>query len=256
MMRIVKFGIRSISNYKTHHMKRILLSSFFAILFATGISAQSDRAFRFGLHFSPLVGWMKPDALDYESEGSVLNLNYGFSTEFRIASNYTFATGLDVLTTGGKLRYPHQMRINETDDLPVAGTLLRKYKTQYLQLPLSIRMRTNEIGYLTFYGEFGFAAGFNLSAKADDEFDYAGSSTGGKIKSEDVDIQDDISFFRAGMLIGLGAEYSLGGSTALTAGFSFNNGFIDVLKGKNSVDSDKEENAISNLVSLRLGVIF
>jgi hypothetical protein len=237
-------------------MKRILLLGLLTGFLGMNLFSQVDRPFHFGLHFSPLIGWMKPDALGYTSEGSLLNINYGFSTEFRIATNYTFATGLDIMTTGGKLRYPHQMRINETDDLPLEGVLLRRYKTQYLQLPLSIRMRTNEIGYLTFYGQFGFTTGFNLSAKANDEFDYAGSTTGGKIKSDDVDIQKEVSFFRAGMLIGIGAEYSLGGSTALSAGFAFNNGFTDVLKGKNSIDTQKEENAISNLIEVSLGIIF
>lgn len=238
------------------HMKRLLILSLLLVIIGVSTHAQSERPFRFGLHFSPLIGWLKPDAVDYESDGSVLNINYGFSTEFMIAPNYTFATGLDILTNGGKLRYPHAMKINDTDTMPMPGTLSRKYQTQYLQIPLTIRMRTNEMGYLTFYGQFGFTAGFNLSAKATDEFDYAGSSTGGKINNENVDIHDDISFFRAGMLIGLGAEYSLGGTTALTAGITFNNGFTDILSGKNSLDTDKEENAISNVLELTLGVIF
>lgn len=237
-------------------MKRILTLLILFSISATLVHSQDDRSFRFGLHFSPLIGWMKPDALAYESEGSILNLNYGFSTEFLIARNYTFATGLDIITTGGKLRYPHTMKINETDTMAMTGTLVRKYKTKYLQIPLTIRMRTNEIGYLTFYGQFGFTAGFKLSAKADDEFDYEGSSTGGRINNESVDIQDEISFMRAGMLIGLGAEYSLGGTTALSAGITFNNGFTDILSGKNSVDRSKEENAISNVLEITLGVIF
>lgn len=237
-------------------MKRILTLGLLILILGTSTYGQSDRPFRFGLHFSPLIGWLKPDAVDYESDGSILNINYGFSTEFMIAPNYTFATGLDILTNGGKLNFPHAMKINETDSMAMPGTLSRKYQTQYLQVPLTIRMRTNEMGYLTFYGQFGFTAGFNLSAKANDEFDYAGSSTGGKINNENVDIQDDISFFRAGMLIGLGAEYSLGGSTALTAGVTFNNGFTDILSGQNAIDENRKENAISNVLEITLGVIF
>ncbi|HRZ77604.1 MAG TPA: porin family protein, partial [Bacteroidales bacterium] len=184
------------------------------------------------------------------------NLNYGFSTEFMLAQNYTFATGLDFITLGGKLLYPDAILISAGDTALEEGNMLRKYRTQYLQLPLTIRMRTNQMGYLTFYGQFGFTAGFLLKAHADDEFDYEGSAQVDKITAEKVDIQDDVSFFRAGMLIGLGAEYSLGGTTALCAGINFNNGFTDVLRGKNALDSSKEEHAISNAIEVSLGVIF
>jgi len=237
-------------------MKRIIPILLLISVISITAAGQADRPFRFGLHISPLIGWLKTDVAEYDSDGPTINLNYGFSTEFMIASNYTFATGLDIITNGGKLRYPHAMQINETDSFPQPGTLLRKYRTQYLQVPITIRMRTNEIGYFTFYGQFGFTTGFNIKSTADDEFDFSVSSTGGKINTENVDVKDDISFFRAGMLIGAGLEYSLGGSTALTAGVTFNNGFTDILKGKSNIDASIEENAISNVLEVSLGVIF
>ncbi|MBE0640493.1 MAG: PorT family protein [Bacteroidales bacterium] len=237
-------------------MKRTLILVLLASLLTSIAQAQDDRPFRFGLHISPLIGWMKPDAQNYVADGGILNLNYGFSTEFMLAQNYTFATGIDFITMGGWLEYPDALIINEGDPVAVEGTMFRKYKTQYLQLPLTIRMRTNEMGYLTFYGQFGFTADFLLKAKADDEFDFQGSAQADKVIRDDVDIQDEISFFRAGMLIGLGAEYSLGGSTVLTAGINFNNGFTDVLRGSNALNTKIEENAISNAIELSLGVIF
>lgn len=237
-------------------MKRILLLVILGAFFTSATNAQDDRPFRFGLHISPLVGWMKPDAKNYVSDGSILNLNYGFSTEFMLAQNYTFATGLDFITMGGWLEYPDALFINEEDPTAVEGTMFRKYKTQYLQLPLTIRMRTNEMGYLTFFGQFGFTADFLLKAKADDEFDFQGSAQADKVIRDDVDVQDEVSFFRAGMLIGLGAEYNLGGTTALSAGINFNNGFTDVLRGRNALNTTIEENAISNAIELSLGVIF
>lgn len=235
-------------------MKRTILSVIAISLIYSSIYGQMDRSFRFGLHGSPLLGWMKPDVSGYARDGSVINFNYGFSTEFLIATNYTFATGIDILYCGGKLRFPSAIKINEADTFLTEGNLSRKYRIQYLQIPLTIKMRTNEIGDLSFYGQFGFTTAFRLQAKADDNLGFE-TAAGGSVKIEGNDIKDQVHFFRAGLLIGLGAEYSLGGTTALCAGLNFNNGFTDVLKAKNP-RLNTEENAISNFIELTLGVVF
>lgn len=235
-------------------MKRTALLTLCLLLISSLLTAQTERAFRFGLHASPLLGWMKPDANGYSSDGSVINFNYGFSTEFMLATNYTFATGIDILSCGGKLRYAAAMPIPDTDTNLSNVSLTRKYRTQYLQIPLTIKMRTNQMGDLTYYGQFGFTTGFRLRAKSDDDVTYE-TGNASSVKIPDRDIKDQIHFFRAGLLIGIGVEYSLGGSTALSAGLNFNNGFTDVLKAKNN-RLGVEENAISNFIELSLGVVF
>ena len=56
------------------------------------------------------------------------------------------------------------------------------------------------------------------------------------------------------MMIAVGTEYTISGSTTFLASLEFNNGFVDVLSKKN--DADPEYKAISNYVALNLGIMF
>ena len=44
----------------------------------------------------------------------------------------------------------------------------RSYSLQYVELPLTFKMRTKEMGYTTVYGRFGLGLGMNVKAEADE----------------------------------------------------------------------------------------
>jgi opacity protein-like surface antigen len=153
----------------------------------------------------------------------------------------------------------------------------RDYRLQYVEVPLTLKLRTNEIGYITYWGQFGIVPGLNINAKGDDTVDflYGKSDTGWgetdrvSFSSEDEDIKNDINIFRVGLLIGAGIEYSLSGNTAVLAGITYNNGFTDVLDGDLVVtdESDKpvfeggnpkknEMKSMSNILQLNIGIKF
>ena len=56
------------------------------------------------------------------------------------------------------------------------------------------------------------------------------------------------------MMIAVGTEYTISGSTTFLASLEFNNGFVDVLA--KSKDADLEFKAISNYFALNLGIMF
>jgi hypothetical protein len=60
---------------------------------------------------------------------------------------------------------------------------------------------------------------------------------------------------RAALIIGIGAEYSLGGKTALLFGVTYNNGFTNNLKGRNTF-LNVNPSASANFLQLNLGVMF
>jgi hypothetical protein len=62
-----------------------------------------------------------------------------------------------------------------------------------------------------------------------------------------------VNIFNLGYYIGMGAEYSLGGSTAICIGLYYTNGFLDVTTDHDNQPSDK---VIMNNVALNLGIIF
>ncbi|MCF8296393.1 MAG: PorT family protein [Saprospiraceae bacterium] len=208
--------------------------------------------FKFGLKATPTLAWLKPDNNSYEKDGSSLGFAWGAVAEFYIAANYAISTGVNITYSGGSLKYPHQQLITPIDT--AIGTLSRKYSMKYLEIPLVLKMKTNEIGYLSYYGLFGIGSSFNLSAKAKDDFS-SSDLVGGQLTTDDIDIKKDVSFFRESLIIGLGVEYSLGGRTCLMGGITFNNGFTDILKGNNSIDGS-EQKAISNYIELNIGILF
>ena len=99
-------------------------------------------------------------------------------------------------------------------------------KLQYVDIPLSLKLRTNEIGYITYLGQIGFDLGINIGAKtAIEVFDAAGNTF---FSADDEKISDEINLFRAGLVVGAGAEYNISGNTAIVLGLSYHNGFTNI----------------------------
>ena len=147
--------------------------------------------------------------------------------------------------TGGKLKYPDNI-----SDLQSAE-ITRTYKLQYVEIPLTIKMHTQEIGYLTYYGRFGAGLGINVRSKAKDSY-----TSGSDLLTIDRDnIKSETRLFKGSLIVGLGAEYSLGGRTSAIIGLTYNNGFSNVLKGTNQV-IQKKPSALANYVELTLGIMF
>lgn len=202
--------------------KRLLLTC----LMSTGLflpsMAQSEgpQKFHFGLKVSPAYSWMKVEGDQIESAGGRFGIAYGLMTEFSISQNYAFATGVDVSYRSGKYD-----RVNPDNGQKYAGT----QKLQYVEIPVGLKLKTNEIGYITYYGQFGVLPG--LLVKATEDKDYESPS-----ETDIVDNGNQSKFypFNAHLNVGVGIEYNLGGSTALAVGLRYNNGLIDIYKGSNN----------------------
>lgn len=221
-------------------MKKTALVLVLTIIALIGHQNLFASDLRLGLKASPSLAWFKPDTDGYNSEGIRLGFSYGLITEFALAEHYSFATGAHVTYLGGKLSYPWI----EGNDL-VENT--RTYRLQNLEIPLTIKMKTREIGYNTYFALFGFGSSLNLTAKANDKFTTHERSS--------VDIKSEIPFLRVSLIMGLGVEYSLGGNTSISAGLTFNNGFTNILKGENPVNNRKQ-NAKANFIELSVGLLF
>ncbi len=224
-------------------MKKFLLLLILVCFSYTGIYAQYDRPFRFGLLASPSIAWLKPETRDYHSEGNIIGFSYGLVGDFFLGEYYAISTGLNISHFGGKLSF--------LDNYPEHGAvdIERKYNLQYLEIPLTLKMQTPEFGYLTYFGRFGFAPGFNLKAKGWDEY-----VAGDRITRE-IDLKSRTPLIRAALIIGIGAEYSLGGRTSLLMGLTYNNGFTNNLKGRNNA-MNVNPSATANFVQLNMGVMF
>lgn len=235
----------------------VLIFSFTAVAQKDNAGTNTDKKFHFGLHVSPNLSWLKPDVQQpkYSADGTTVGVSYGAVFEKNFSSYLGIGTGINIMQTGGKLAFTdaydiivNNVKISDT------GTMSRKYKLQYLEVPLFLTGSTGEVlGNFSFYGKFGLSSAFKIKAKADDEFT---PSAGSVISEKATNIGKDINFFREAMIIGLGCAFKFGDVAALYAGITYNNGFTDVLTGKNNAFPDVKEKARSNYVELNVGVKF
>ncbi len=228
-------------------MKKLVLSLMFVAIASTVLFAQSnydEQKFHFGLKASPVVSWARIEAPGVESDGIRIGFTYGLMTEFAFTKNYAFATGVDVSYRGGKYTQKN-FDLNENDPFNQLVDVTRTQKFQIIELPVALKLKTNEIGYIKYYGMFGGVPGFIVKSTEDVE-----SSNQDVLKDNDKrGNQSDFAFFNVSLHVGLGIEYNLGGSTAFTTGIHYTNGLIDVWKLKNA-------QMRMDAITLNIGVLF
>jgi hypothetical protein len=217
---------------------------FLAFILIIGFTANAQyKKFNFGLKAAPQVGWIRTNADTYTSDGARLGFGWGFVTEVNFTENHSFATGFNVLFNGGKLKYPDIYQTN-------TGTMSRTYKLKAIEIPLTLKMRTNPIGDFQYFGQIGFGTGFLLNAKGADEFTY-----GTTVETDEGNLSN-VAFLRESLIIGLGAEYTLDAGTTLGLGLQYNNGFTDILTGKNAVDPSIKEKGFTDFIELNAFILF
>ncbi|HSH51264.1 MAG TPA: porin family protein [Bacteroidales bacterium] len=218
-------------------MKKYLILSILVLSFS-GIFAQN---LKFSVFADPKLSWMSPDLKDVSSEGSKLGVNIGLNVDNYFAKNYAFMTGISIDNTGGKLKYDFDKKIDtksSEDTIIPAGSILN-YKLQYINVPLGLKFKTNQIGYTTFFTHLGINGGINIKATGEvDNFEL-----------NNENISDEVKLFTLGYFIGAGVEYSIAGNTAIVVGITYTNGFIDITSDSNN------KVTLSNF-ALRLGVLF
>lgn len=209
------------------------------------------KPFRFGIKLSPNVSWLRPQTEGYESDGALMGFGWGFISDITLTDNYFFSTGFDMDWNYAKLYYPHMM-----EGIDGEGTLYRTYKMKAIDIPLSIKMRTNQFDKFAFFGQLGIVVGFNLSAKSEDQFEYMNNQEKVLTPVDENEIGDEITLVRSFVLFGGGVEFFLDESTSLMASITYKNGLTNVLDGTNDVNTSLSEKAFLNYLQLNLGIIF
>ena len=230
-------------------MKRILIVCLLLVAFGT-LGYSQQKPFLFGFKVGPNIGWIRPDAEDYERESVEPGFAWGFLADFFLMENYYIGTGFNIVYLNGNLKYPHGMKMG--GDTLTPGTLQRKYKLKYVEIPVVFKMKTRDFGKFRFYGQIGLGTSFLIGAKADDKF----TADNGAVVEEENDIENEITFVRESLILGVGAQYSLGGSSAIFAGFTFDNGFTDILKRENVLDPTIYQKGFANYFEFNVGMLF
>lgn len=225
-------------------MKKLLTLLLFIAL-GTQIYAQETTepyyGFRLGLTAHPNFGFIKAE--NGKGNGVNLGFSYGLIGDFNFAENYSFSTGITITTINGKSTEinakPYHPDVS-TATLPTMSYNL-KYMMQYIEIPLTIKLKTSHIGGVRWYGQFGLSNDFRIDAKQDAE-------SGGSQLVDNAKATDFTRFYRAGVLIGGGGEFDLSGKTSLMLGLTLNNGFTNI--------SSTGSEVRNHYVGLNVGVFF
>jgi hypothetical protein len=222
------------------------VSFFLLILFLLPTGRLKAQNISFGVFADPVISWFSADTKETKNDGARAGFNFGFTFNKYFASNYAFSTGISLLSAGGRLVNNSDnklvMTFNNLEDTIMPGKSA-VYKVQYLCIPIGLKFKSNQIGYITFFTDIGIDPKFVVGGKVD--IDSRG------IKGEAA--MNELKKFNMSYHIMAGVEYSLGGSTAMVFGLGFDNNFLDVTKDLNNQPIDKVTHKI---LKFRIGVNF
>ena len=218
-------------------MKKILLA-----LFLLGASLGTASAqVEIGIKLSPSIAYLRADApsqYNFQSEKSKVGIGGGLVVDYFFGQNYAFGTGLQLTSKGGTVSYDANTTIQDNE---------QKISLQYLEIPLTVKLFTNDITTDTkLYFQLGGKIGGLVAARIDGEKFY---QFGGEKATKHFIIPD------VALLGGLGAEYQVGQSTKVFAGLSYHHGLANVDRyfKKNSFNGATLKNGE---VALDLGIKF
>ncbi len=219
-------------------MKRILVILTFLGAFLS-LYAQSTRV-KFNVEVDPQSSWFRSDEVSVEPDGSIIHMHAGLNMDYYFAENYAFILGVGINNLGGNLLYADSTEFSSKGEtLLVEPNQSVKLNLQYIDIPIGLKLKTEEMGYATYFLQLGFNPMINLNAKATSE----------EASLDKADIKESIISFYLGYHVGIGVEYNLGGSTSLIGGIRWSSGLTDVT-------NNDRANITLNAISLHLGVLF
>ena len=225
----------------------IVLSLFSASIFAQDAASSDVKNFRFGGTVIPSLNWYKPDNLKkFESNGTVARFGVLINGEYSFSGNFAFGFGLGLNSGGGKITFTDTASYVFSDDaiIKVEDTVglngkyeayklnNRSYNASYFLIPLSLKMRTNEIGYMRYFFEPRLNINIRKKVRADDNL--LSYSSLQSANQTDLDITKDMSFMKLSVTLSAGGEYYLSGSTAIVFSIGYDYGL------SNAVQKDSE----------------
>jgi len=235
---------------KHKKMKRVINLSFAraltiaaVILLPVNISAQN---LKFAIHADPVISWMGSNESEYVNEGVKPGVDIGLNVLHFFADNYAISSGISIISAGGRQSstLDHTLVFtNFTEDLP-AGTEM-KYNLQYLNVPVGIRLQTNQVGYLTYYTDLGFDLRMLLKSTID--------LTALDIEHENA--KNEVYGLNAGWHIDAGLEYELRIDLSFIAGLSYAQDFFDMTKDLEGVNQTEDRSGL-RMVKIRFGIKF
>lgn len=239
--------------------KNVLLA---AILLAVSVNLFAQyKEFGFGVKLGPTFEWAGSKNNTVQNEATRAGFKWGVFGEYYFAENYAIVTGLN----GNHLRDSYSFNekmLHHADTL--SGVMNRNFKGMYLEIPVLLKMRTEEFGDFQFFAEFGAGLGLRRRAWAQDEFKVPAPTRadGQQTSTEYVAVPGQYNPLRCNLLIAAGAEYMIKGSTRAFANLTYSrdlaNGFSIPFRNHYLTDADRKTklDLRRNIIGVEVGILF
>lgn len=210
-------------------MKKLLFSALF--LFSVFIS---EAQVRFGFKAAPNISFNRIDTeadnTDFSTDGVGLRFQLGPIFDIEFKENHYFSTG--IIFTSKRSAF-----LADSTTTTPPSTYREDYSPQYLQVPITLKLFTEEIGLdKKIYFQFGGTIDFMTNSEGEDE-----------------NIVQSFRFIDLNSLLAVGLEYGIGINTKLFGGFIYQRGLLNVIN-KNIYGDDF--NLRNDFVGLEVGIIF
>ncbi|QHT67164.1 PorT family protein [Rhodocytophaga rosea] len=223
-------------------MKKIALLALFC-----GLSFAGFSQVKLGLRLAPNISFNGVNSEgsynNVTNEGSGLRFSAGPIADFYFADNYAFSTGL----------WYTVKRVGLSGFAFTGEPSNSLYNIQYLQVPVSLKLYTNEVAVDTrVYFQLGGTLDFKIAEKykeENDNFLYKYSVISDKKVFKPID---------AGILLGAGVELIMGENTTVFGGLNYNRGLVNSIGGV-EYNGSKVNNDLSvrnSYVSIEIGLKF
>lgn len=243
-------------------MKKFIILTLLLAFMYVGVKAQVNNL-RIGPQVTPTFSWMKTNDNFINGNGMNLGTKIGLSAEYHFSSQYAIVSGLNwAFNTGGKLQ--HDVggnllpRSNRDMDNPLDLQTLPdgvniRYHLQYLEIPIALKMRTKEFGYLRYYFQIPeFYINFLTKARGDI------METSSSLNYTKQRIGRDVIGLNMFLGLGAGIEYSVTDETSIIGGLHYQQSFIDVTKNRGEKNTGVKEDSKGSIgmIMLKIGVLF
>jgi hypothetical protein len=216
--------------------KSALLFLIFALLI--GIETiQAQRDYRFGINLTPSIAWFGNETDNFSSSGAA-RMGFGLIADLGWTERVSVLTGVNYMGRGARVK-------NETTGFS------QTFNTNYIELPVALKMATAQFDKMTYFAKFGTIIGFHANSQI--EFQASGNNT----LPENLPSKTlrGTSLITNIFQIGIGAEYELRGGTSLVASIDYNLSYYNNVR-QNRALIFNDQSLRFNGVALSLGVIF
>lgn len=249
-------------------MKKILLCA--GVCFSMVASAQTDngllsgKPYRFGLELNPNISFLRVKTQEAKAgftakgSGSKAGLGFGITVAAKLKENIDFIFGARVNSMGGSVDFTDSLTLNPKTDnaftsaeltaangkvmyfadgslVPATRATTIKYSSLFVEIPASIRMKTDEANGLQYWGELGASLGVRVGGKVTrtDKYSYGTTTT---TYLDKYVAGSDAGSDKAGKYlfpvnfsvnVGAGVNYALSKNNAVSAGLYYQHGMLN-----------------------------